>query len=402
MAAPFPPPRHDRVVVVRRHEHAPRLGRDARGERRPVVLHPVVEDDLGAVPAGRLHLQRGRVGRHADDGARADHARRQGDALSVVARRVRDDAARAVGVGERAELVERAADLEGSRALEVLALEEHAVAARVVERLRRDGRGAVDPIAEPPRVPLLVRVREELTKAAADPEVRALVVRIDSAGGTVTASDVIYRELVLFKRETGRPVVAVMLDVAASGGYYVALAADTIIAHPTSVTGSIGVLMVTLSAEGLLQKLGLSTTTIKSAERKDMGSPLRALTDEERRIFQSVIDSLYGQFVEKLAESRRLGLETARKVADGRIYTAQQALDLKLIDRIGYMPDAIEAAKRVIGVEEARIVVYRRPREYRATYYARSEAPAAAVESSLARLGAALGAGPRFLYFWWP
>src|SRR6266705_100559 len=203
----------------------------------------------------------------------------------------------------------------------------------------------------PPRVPLLVRVREELTKAAADPEVRALVVRIDSAGGTVTASDVIYRELVLFKRETGRPVVAVMLDVAASGGYYIALAADTIVAHPTSVTGSIGVLMVTLSAEGLLQKLGLSTTTIKSAERKDMGSP-----------FQAVTDSLYGQFVEKLAESRRLGLETARKVADGRIYTAQQALDLKLIDRIGYMPDAVEVAKRAIGVDEARVVVYRRPR----------------------------------------
>src|SRR5216117_2688656 len=225
----------------------------------------------------------------------------------------------------------------------------------------------------PPRVPLLVRVREELTKAAGDPDVRALVVRINSAGGTVTASDVIYRELDLFKRATGRPVVAVMLDVAASGGYYIALAADTIVAHPTSVTGSIGVVMVTLSAEGLLQKLGLSTTTIKSAERKDMGSPFRALTDEERRIFQSVIDSLYGQFV----ESRRLGLETARKVADGRIYTAQQALDLKLIDRIGYMPDAIEAAKRVIGVEEARIVVYSRPREYRATYYARSEAPAA-------------------------
>src|SRR5437773_609103 len=208
--------------------------------------------------------------------------------------------------------------------------------------------------------------------------------------------------LVPLKRETGRPVVAVMLDVAASGGYYVALAADTIIAHPTSVTGSIGVLMVTLSAEGLLQKLGLATTTIKSAERKDMGSPLRALTDEERKIFQAVIDSLYGQFVEKLAESRRLGLEAARKVADGRIYTARQALDLKLIDRIGYMPDAIEAAKRAVGVEEARVVVYRRPREYRATYSARSEAPAAAVEGSLARLGAILGAGPRFLYFWWP
>ena len=253
-----------------------------------------------------------------------------------------------------------------------------------------------------PRVPLLVRVREELTKAAGDGDVRALVVRINSAGGTVTASDVIFRELALFKRSTGRPVVAVMLDIAASGGYYVALAADTIVAHPTSVTGSIGVLMVTLSAEGLMQKLGLSTTTIKSAERKDMGSPFRPMTDEERRLFQVVIDGLYNQFVAKLAESRKLPLETARKVADGRIYTAQQALELKLIDRIGYMPDAIEAAKHAIGVEEARVVVYRRPREYRATYYARSEAPAGAMEGSLMQLPAVLGAGPRFLYFWWP
>src|SRR5205809_4347137 len=122
--------------------------------------------------------------------------------------------------------------------------------------------------------------RVDHTKAAADPAVRALVVRIERAGGTVTASDVIYPALALFKRETGRPVVAAMLDVAASGGYYVARAADTIIAHPTSVTGSIGVLMVTLSAEGLLQKLGLSTTTIQSAERQDEGSASRARTDQ--------------------------------------------------------------------------------------------------------------------------
>ena len=115
-----------------------------------------------------------------------------------------------------------------------------------------------------------------------------------------------------------------------------------------------------------------------------------------------VIDGLYNQFVAKLTESRKLPLETARKVADGRIYTAQQALELKLIDRVGYMPDAIEAAKRAIGVEEARVVVYRRPREYRATYYARSEAPAGAMEGSLMQLPAVLGAGPRFLYFWWP
>src|SRR6058998_3692026 len=201
----------------------------------------------------------------------------------------------------------------------------------------------------PARVPLLVRVREELTKAAADPDVRALVVRIDSAGGTVTASDVIYQELALFKRETGRPVVAVMLDVAASGGYYVALAADTIVAHPTTVTGSIGVIMVTVNAEGLMQKLGISAAAIKSGERKDMGSPFRALTGEERQIFQSVIDGLQGQFLARLVESRKLPTDAARRVADGRVYTAQQALALKLIDRIGYMDDALELTRKAIG-----------------------------------------------------
>ncbi len=255
--------------------------------------------------------------------------------------------------------------------------------------------------AAPPRVPLLVRLREELTKAADDPDVRALVVRINSPGGTVTASDIIHRELERWKQATKRPVVAVMLDVAASGGYYVALAADTIVAHPTSVTGSIGVIMITLNAEGLMQKIGLSATAIKSGARKDMGSPFRTLTDEERTIFQSVIDSLYDQFVVKLVEGRKLSPDQARHVADGRIYTAQQALELGLVDQIGYMPDAIEAARRAAGVDEARVIVYHRPREYRATYYARSQATAES-DVPLAQLATLLGAGPRFLYLWWP
>jgi protease-4 len=255
--------------------------------------------------------------------------------------------------------------------------------------------------AAPPRVPLLVRLREELKKAADDPDVRALVVRVNSPGGTVTAADIMYRELESWKRATKRPVVAVMLDVAASGGYYIALAADTIVAHPTSVTGSIGVIMVSLNAEGLMQKLGLSAATIKSGERKDMGSPFRALTDEERAIFQSVIDGLYAQFLARLVESRKLAPDAARAIADGRIYTARQALERGLVDRIGYMPDAIEAARRAAGVEEARVVVYHRPREYRATYYARAQAPAAG-DVQLAQLATMLGAGPRFLYLWWP
>jgi protease-4 len=254
----------------------------------------------------------------------------------------------------------------------------------------------------PPRVPMLVRIREELKKAGDDREVRALIVRINSPGGTVTASDIVFRELEMFKRRARVPVVAVMMDVAASGGYYVALAADTIIAHPTTVTGSIGTIMISLNAEGLLQKLGLATTAIKSAEHKDMGSPFRALTPEERAIFQSVIDDLQRQFLAKVVAQRKLSPEVVRKLADGRVYTADQALAHGLVDRIGYMTDAVEVARKAAGVEEARVVVYHRPREYRATYYARSEAPAGGIEASLSQMAAFATPGPKFLYLWWP
>lgn len=254
----------------------------------------------------------------------------------------------------------------------------------------------------PPRVPLLVRLREELTKAEKDPKVRAVVLRINSPGGTVTASDIVYRELMLFRERTRRPVVAVLMDLAASGGYYVALAADTIVAHPTTVTGSIGTIMVSVNAEGLMQKIGVTPVTIKSGARKDMGSPFRTLTPEERAIFQSVIDDLHRQFTDKVAERRRLAPDVVRNLADGRVYTADQALAAKLIDQIGYMPEALSLARRAAGVEQARIVVYARPREYRATYYARADVPTGSLEASLAQLAAVAGLGPRFLYLWWP
>ncbi|OGL17729.1 MAG: hypothetical protein A3F92_06410 [Candidatus Rokubacteria bacterium RIFCSPLOWO2_12_FULL_71_22] len=256
--------------------------------------------------------------------------------------------------------------------------------------------------AQPPRVPLLARVREELKKAAGDSDVRALVVRVNSPGGTVTAADVLYRELGEWRRETKRPIVAVMMDVAASGGYYLALAADTIVAHPTSVTGSIGVIMVSVNAEGLMQKLGLATAAIKSGERKDMGSPFRPLTDEERRIFQSVIDELHGRFVAKVVERRGIPAAEVASLADGRIYTAEQALERRLIDRIGYMPDAIAAARTAAGLDEAKVIVYRRPSQYRATYYARAEAPPTALDAALGRFAALAGTGPKLLYLWWP
>jgi protease-4 len=261
--------------------------------------------------------------------------------------------------------------------------------------------GALTIGTPPARVPMLVRLREELTKAQKDAKVRALVLRINSPGGTVTASDIIFRELESFRKTTGVPIVASLMDVAASGGYYIALAADTIVAHPTTVTGSIGVIMISLNAEGLMQKIGLATNAIKSGERKDMGSPFRALTPDERAIFQSVIDDLQRQFVAKVVERRKIPAATAATLADGRIYTADQARTHHLIDSIGYVSDAVATARRAAGVDEAKVIVYKRPREYRATYYAKAESEASGL-ATIGQLAGLTGAGPKFLYLWSP
>jgi protease-4 len=254
----------------------------------------------------------------------------------------------------------------------------------------------------PPKVPIVARVREELKKAEDDDEIKALIVRINSPGGTITASDLIYREIVAFKARKKVPVVAVMMDVAASGGYYAALAADTIIAMPTTVTGSIGVIMLTLNAQGLMEKIGVAPLAIKSADKKDAGSPFRQLTPEERAIFQSVIDQMYGRFVGLIVEHRKIPEERVRAFADGRIYTADQAKALGLVDSIGYMDDVVASARKAAGLEQAKIIMYHRPREYRSNFYSASPATPG-LEASLGSLGALLsGTGPRFMYLWWP
>lgn len=256
--------------------------------------------------------------------------------------------------------------------------------------------------APPPRVPLLARVREELRKAEEDERVRALIVRINSPGGTITASDILYHELLAFKARKKVPVIAAIMDVGASGGYYAALAADTIVANPTTITGSIGVVMVTVNAQGLLEKIGVAPLAIKSGPMKDAGSPFRSLTDPERAVFQGIIDEMYGRFVTLIAQSRKLPEDRVRAVADGRVYTAEQALRLGLVDRIGYLEDVVTLAKERAGLSEARVVMYHRPKEYRANIYS-ATAPASTAESTLAQFAAALGGGgPRFLYLWWP
>ncbi len=251
-----------------------------------------------------------------------------------------------------------------------------------------------------PQVPLLARIREELKKAEDDDQVRAVVLRINSPGGTVTASDILYHEVMSFKARRKVPVVASILDVGASGGYYVALAADRIVAHPTTVTGSIGVLMLTVNASGLLEKIGVSASYVKSGDFKDMGSPFRSLRPEERALFQDLIDRFYGRFVELVARSRKMDEARVRSFADGRIYTAGEALSLGLIDQIGYLEEAIAAARTAAGLTEARVVTYHRPRQYRATIYSAAEPPGPT--ASLPDLARMVVSGPKFLYLWWP
>lgn len=245
------------------------------------------------------------------------------------------------------------------------------------------------------------RLREQLDMARKDDDVRGVLLRVNSPGGAVTAADVAYQEILRFKREREVPVVAQLMGVAASGGYYVALAADVILAHPTSVTGSIGVISTGINVSGLMDRFGVEDQTFTSGEFKDAGSPLRPMTDEERTYLQSLIDDLHGRFVAVVREGRpALEQDDVERVADGRVFTAGQAERRGLVDGIGYIPDAVDELERRLGVEEAQVVTYHRRQEWRANIY--STAPRTPQHrTDLARqLG--LEPGPAFLYLWWP
>ncbi|RJO73058.1 MAG: signal peptide peptidase SppA [Myxococcales bacterium] len=201
-----------------------------------------------------------------------------------------------------------------------------------------------------------------LDKAGRDPDIKAVILQIDTPGGSVTASDILYQEIERYKAKSGAKVVALMMDLAASGGYYVAVASDRIVAHPTTVTGSIGVVFFAANIEGLFDKIGVEAEAIKSGEHKDMASPFRELTDEERAILQAMINEMFDRFVAAVMQGRpMLTEERIRRLADGRIYTAKQAMEWKLIDRIGYTKDAISEAKYLANLkEDASIITYRR------------------------------------------
>jgi protease-4 len=244
------------------------------------------------------------------------------------------------------------------------------------------------------KMSVLERVREELDRAREDRSVRAVVLRINSPGGGVTASDTLYHEIKKFKRDTGVKVVAHFMDLGTSGAYYAALAADRITAQPTTVTGSIGVIMVRLDIAGLMEKVGVRAHEIASGERKAMGSLFKPLSAEEKKLFQGVIDTLFGRFADTVAAERKLSREAVNQVADGRIFTSQEAKAAGLIDGIGYLEDALEVAKKEAGLSQARIVTYRRPGDYGATIYSKSLINI--------DLGEVLEPGMKFMYLWWP
>jgi protease-4 len=212
--------------------------------------------------------------------------------------------------------------------------------------------------------------RERLDAAATDCHVKAVILRINSPGGGVTASDIMYQDLCNFRQETHKPVVACLMDVAASGGYYVAMGCDRVYAHPTTVTGSIGVIMSLYNASRLCDMLGIKSDPIKSGANKDLGNPARPMSPQERAILQSMVLSFYDQFVHVVACSRKLPEERVRALADGRVYTGLEAHKLGLVDQVGYLEDAMQAALEMAGLKDAALVAYDRDGGYRGSIYA--------------------------------
>ncbi|MEW6192499.1 MAG: signal peptide peptidase SppA, partial [Bacillota bacterium] len=192
-------------------------------------------------------------------------------------------------------------------------------------------------------------VLEALRRAEENPGIRAVVLRLDSPGGTAAASQEI-AEAVKRLKKAGKKVVASMGDVAASGAYWVAAGSDRIFANPATITGSIGVLIETVEVTGLYGKIGVSKETIKSGPYKDMGSESRPMTPQERAIFQGMVDDIYDQFVDWVAEGRKMEREEVLRLADGRIFTGRQAKAVGLVDELGDFRDAVRCAGRLAGI----------------------------------------------------
>jgi protease-4 len=245
------------------------------------------------------------------------------------------------------------------------------------------------------------KINEILNKADKDPQIKAIILEVDSPGGGVTASDRIYNSLKDFKKTKNNiPIVTLMKDTAASGGYYVSMSSDYIVAHPTSITGSIGVISVFVTAEDLLKWAQIEVVVVKSGAMKDAGSPFRRMKPQEREQFQNLVDEIYQGFLDIVAQGRKsLTVDQIKALADGRVFTGKQAMANKLVDAVGYQEDAINKAKELAKIQEAKVVRYKKPKgAFESAFQIKMP------ETDLAQLREILlqNTTSRFMYLWIP
>ncbi len=245
--------------------------------------------------------------------------------------------------------------------------------------------------------------REKLQAAAADPSVRAIVVRINSPGGSVTASDILAEELRRFRQETGRPVVTCLMDLATSGAYYVAVGGDRVVAHPTTITGGVGALINHYNLQDAAAQFNARSGAVKSGPKVDMGSYASPLPDDDAELLQEMVDGFRDRFRERVAARRRGMTSTdVAAIGDGRVISAPKALGLHMIDRIGYVHDAIDEAEALAGVRGGEVVLYQRKGYPTHSIYAITPAPVDGGLVPISVPGLDRAKLPTFLYLWQP
>lgn len=226
---------------------------------------------------------------------------------------------------------------------------------------------------------------DQLERARKSREVKAIVLRINSPGGSPAGSEEVYNEIVRV-RNSGKKVYTSMADVAASGGYYIASASDKIYADSSTLTGSIGVIWDITDMSGLYKKIGFNPQVVKSGKFKDIGSPNRPLTPDERQLLQGIVMNTYGQFVKAVADGRKLPVAEVKKIADGRVFTGDQAIKVKLVDELGGLHETIRAAARAGGIKgEPEVVEYRKHRSFADIFGAESESATSEAERAVGK-----------------
>jgi protease-4 len=249
----------------------------------------------------------------------------------------------------------------------------------------------------------LALFREKLDAAAADASIRAVVLRINSPGGSVTATDIMWRDLQQFRASTHKPVVVCLLDIATGGAYYLATASDRVIAHPTSVTGGIGVIINLYNLRELMAQYNVLAQEIKAGKNIDLGTSARNLTPEGKQLLQAMADEFHQRF-QRIVREARPGLDlSSGETFDGRVFTAAQARERKLIDTIGYLDDAIAVAEELAHLPEAQVVLlHRRNDPARSLYNITPNTPLQATGLPLSLPGLERAKLPTFLYLWQP